>query len=100
MDSGHEKELFSLFVNQEKIIWDNPRNKKKYVFSSKSEKKIEKIVISKMAGENLLTRKRQTFSGFVLGVLTTLTVIVSIFSKLKAWIFIWEKILNFYHAAY
>ena len=47
-----------------------------------------------MGSENLLTRKRQTFSGFVLGVLTTITVIVSIFSTL--WvilkhIFLYEK---------
>ena len=33
-----------------------------------------------MGNENLIARKRQTFSGFVLGVLTTLTVIVSIFT--------------------
>lgn len=55
-----------------------------------------------MAGENLLTRKRQTFSGFVLGVLTTLTVIVSIFSTLYVGFndtFLYEKNIKFDHAA-
>ena len=41
MDSGHEKELFSLFVNQEKIIWDNPRNKKICFFIKIREKNRE-----------------------------------------------------------
>ena len=52
----------------------------------------EILKISNMGNENLITRKRQTFSGFVLGVLTTLTVIVSIITGIFSNFLICENI--------